>query len=98
MKRIIEIVPKLIALTKSGDIHWEYMEDAPCLKGSFNNDNLMICKAENEKNENIISLNYIDDKEMIVGEFMKWKEKDAQYNLLNELYAFAEQKKVLLAC
>ena len=99
MKNIIEIVPKLIGATQSGKFHWQYMEDAPCLSGSFAGNNFMICKAKNDDNEDIISLNYIDKNDMIIGEFMKWKRDSPEYDKLDILYTLAEKSKVLLtAC
>ena len=98
MKNIVEILPELIKATQSGNIQWRYMKDAPCLSVAYNNNHFMMCKAANDNNVQIISLNYIDKNEMIIGDFMKWRENESEYNKLNQLYTFAEQKKVLLTC
>ena len=98
MKNIIEVIPELINATQSGKIRWEYMKGAPCLSTSYKNNNFIMCKGENDNNVQIISLNYIDKYERMIGDFMKWRENENEYSKLDQLYTFAEQKKVLLSC
>ena len=97
MNWIIEIIPQLIELTRSGKIHWEHMDDSQCYTVWYNNDKFILYKTETDAGIQDISLNNIKENK-IIGRFIKWGEGTPEFALVDELYVNAEQTKVLIAC
>jgi hypothetical protein len=97
-KNILANIKPLTNATGSQHLSWDRIDNTQCLTTVYDHRKFIICKYTfQDTNTSVISFNYLDDDNSVIGELNECPQADPEYNELNRLYEVATESAVHFA-
>ena len=88
--KILDNIEPLTNATGSQELSWDRIDNTQCLTTVYDHRKFIICKYTFQDTQvSVISFNYLDDDNSIVGDLNECSQEDANFNRLNLLYETA---------
>lgn len=96
---LIKIIKEIFEATASNKIVWHEIENTYCLKSSYNNRNIIICRYPDSKsNKRVASFNFLGNDNYIIEPSNQWNEDEENFSIVNKLYEKACEKTPSASC
>lgn len=89
---ILANINPLTKATGSQELSWDRIDNTQCLTTAYDHRKFIICKYTfKETQTSVISFNYLDDDNSIVGDINEYPQGHTSFEELNHLYEIANQ-------